>query len=237
MRPATSPGSGRLTPTIPAPSPTPWPRGPTPNGASHSPTHMADRSHTDAPAPDHHRGSTGVNSPPDHHPVHRKPVPTTDRRTVPRTDRRTVRVTDRGRARPASLRPAYPDKTWTFRLTLLAGGSCDHARETAAYRPSPRAAPPGGDPACHLHLSRLPTPRNALRRRPHRGLPPRRPNLSVQSRANVQPITTHLISAAQSSTRQRRTGQGRASSPGPCRVLIGGIRVEGSRCDRAGYPS
>ena len=110
MRPATSPGSGRLTPTIPAPSPTPWPRGPTPNGASHSPTHMADRSHTDAPAPDHHRGSTGVNSPPDHHPVHRKPVPTTDRRTVPRTDRRTVRVTDRGRARPASLRLAYPTR-------------------------------------------------------------------------------------------------------------------------------
>jgi hypothetical protein len=30
-----------------------------------------------------------------------------------------------------------PDKTWTFSLTLLAGSDCDHARETAAYRPSP----------------------------------------------------------------------------------------------------
>ena len=30
-----------------------------------------------------------------------------------------------------------PGTTWTFRLTVLADGSCDHARETAAYRPSP----------------------------------------------------------------------------------------------------
>jgi hypothetical protein len=29
------------------------------------------------------------------------------------------------------------DRTWTFSLTFLAGGDCDHARETAAYRPSP----------------------------------------------------------------------------------------------------
>jgi hypothetical protein len=29
-----------------------------------------------------------------------------------------------------------PDKTWTFSLTFLTGGDCDHARETAAYRPS-----------------------------------------------------------------------------------------------------
>lgn len=26
--------------------------------------------------------------------------------------------------------------TWTFSITLLADGNCDHARETAAYRPS-----------------------------------------------------------------------------------------------------
>jgi hypothetical protein len=31
-----------------------------------------------------------------------------------------------------------PERTWIFSLTLLAGGSCDHAYETAAYRPSPR---------------------------------------------------------------------------------------------------
>jgi hypothetical protein len=30
-----------------------------------------------------------------------------------------------------------PGKTWTFSLTLLAGGSCDHAREAPAYRPTP----------------------------------------------------------------------------------------------------
>ena len=29
-----------------------------------------------------------------------------------------------------------PGKTWIFRLTLLPGGDCGHARETAAYRPS-----------------------------------------------------------------------------------------------------
>ena len=38
---------------------------------------------------------------------------------------------------PSEPEARVPDKTWTFRLTLLAGGSCDHARETAAYRPSP----------------------------------------------------------------------------------------------------
>jgi uncharacterized protein DUF222 len=35
---------------------------------------------------------------------------------------------------PGSLAPC---RTWTFRLTLLAGDHCDHATETAAYRPSP----------------------------------------------------------------------------------------------------
>lgn len=30
-----------------------------------------------------------------------------------------------------------PERTWIFRLTLLAGGDCDHAGETVAYRPSP----------------------------------------------------------------------------------------------------
>jgi hypothetical protein len=30
-----------------------------------------------------------------------------------------------------------PDRTWIFSLTFLAGGDCDHATETAAYRPSP----------------------------------------------------------------------------------------------------
>ena len=28
------------------------------------------------------------------------------------------------------------DRTWTFSLTLLAAGNCDHSKETAAYRPS-----------------------------------------------------------------------------------------------------
>jgi hypothetical protein len=38
---------------------------------------------------------------------------------------------------PGEPETRVPDKTWAFRLTLLAGGSCDHASETAAYRPSP----------------------------------------------------------------------------------------------------
>jgi hypothetical protein len=40
-----------------------------------------------------------------------------------------------GTAREPAARA--PDRTWTFSLTLLAGSDCDHARETAAYRPSP----------------------------------------------------------------------------------------------------
>jgi hypothetical protein len=39
---------------------------------------------------------------------------------------------------PSEPAARVPDRTWIFRLTLLAGGSCDHAYETAAYRPSPR---------------------------------------------------------------------------------------------------
>jgi len=39
---------------------------------------------------------------------------------------------------PSEPGARVPSRTWTFRLTLLAGGSCDHAYETAAYRPSPR---------------------------------------------------------------------------------------------------
>ena len=34
-------------------------------------------------------------------------------------------------------RTGAPSATWIFSLTLLAAGSCDHARETAAYQPSP----------------------------------------------------------------------------------------------------
>ena len=34
-------------------------------------------------------------------------------------------------------RTGAPGATWIFSLTLLAAGSCDHARETAAYQPSP----------------------------------------------------------------------------------------------------
>jgi len=40
-----------------------------------------------------------------------------------------------GTAREPEARAA--GKTWTFSLTLLAGSDCEHARETAAYRPSP----------------------------------------------------------------------------------------------------
>jgi hypothetical protein len=42
-----------------------------------------------------------------------------------------------GRSAPREPEARAPDRTWTFRLTLLADGDCDHARETAAYRPSP----------------------------------------------------------------------------------------------------
>jgi hypothetical protein len=38
---------------------------------------------------------------------------------------------------PREPKARAPDKAWTFSLTLLAGSDCDHARETAAYRPSP----------------------------------------------------------------------------------------------------
>ena len=53
-----------------------------------------------------------------------------------------VRPADSPRDGPGTGAPSAPEarapgKTWTFRLTLLAGGDCDHARETAAYRPSP----------------------------------------------------------------------------------------------------
>ena len=37
---------------------------------------------------------------------------------------------------PSEPEARAPDKTWTFSLTFLTGGDCDHARETAAYRPS-----------------------------------------------------------------------------------------------------
>ena len=42
-----------------------------------------------------------------------------------------------GSGAPSTPQTRAPDRTWTFNLTLLAGGDCDHARETAAYRPSP----------------------------------------------------------------------------------------------------
>ena len=38
---------------------------------------------------------------------------------------------------PSEPEARTPVRTWTFSLTLLARGSCDHARETATYRPSP----------------------------------------------------------------------------------------------------
>ena len=37
---------------------------------------------------------------------------------------------------PGEPEARAPGKTWTFSLTFLTGGDCDHARETAAYRPS-----------------------------------------------------------------------------------------------------
>jgi hypothetical protein len=93
MRPATPPGSGRLTPTIPAPSPTPCRRGPTPGGVSRSPTHMAALSRTDAPAPDRHRVSAVFSGPPDH-PVLRRPASTTDRRPAQMTGQPAASTTD-----------------------------------------------------------------------------------------------------------------------------------------------
>ena len=38
---------------------------------------------------------------------------------------------------PSRPEARAPDRTWTFNLTLLAGSNCDHAKETARYRPSP----------------------------------------------------------------------------------------------------
>jgi hypothetical protein len=53
-----------------------------------------------------------------------------------------VRPADSPRDGPRTGAPSEPaarapNKTWIFSLTLLAGGNCDHVRETAAYRPSP----------------------------------------------------------------------------------------------------
>ena len=53
-----------------------------------------------------------------------------------------VRPADGARDGPRTGTPCEPEahapgETWMFRLTVLAGGSCDHAGETAAYRPSP----------------------------------------------------------------------------------------------------
>ena len=93
MRPVTSPGSGRWTPTIPVPSPTPCRRGPTPGGVSHSPTHMAALSRTDAPAPDRHRVSAVLSGPPDHQ-VLRRPASATDRRAAQVTDQPAASTTD-----------------------------------------------------------------------------------------------------------------------------------------------
>ena len=42
-----------------------------------------------------------------------------------------------GTGAPPEPEARAPDRTWTFSLTLLTGSDCDHARETAAYRPSP----------------------------------------------------------------------------------------------------
>ena len=42
-----------------------------------------------------------------------------------------------GTGAPGAPEARAPGKTWTFRLTILAGGDCDHAKQTAAYRPSP----------------------------------------------------------------------------------------------------
>lgn len=132
-----------MTPTIPAPSPTPYPRGPAPGGVSHLPTHMADRSHTDAPAPDRRGVSTVLSSPPDHL-VHRKPAQaacrqaahvtdrqaarTTDRQAAPTTARQTVRMTVRERARPPGLRLAYPtgpgssaSRSWPTAAVIMPG--------------------------------------------------------------------------------------------------------------------
>jgi hypothetical protein len=42
-----------------------------------------------------------------------------------------------GTGAPSAPEACAPGKTWTFRLTFLAADGCDHARETAVYRPSP----------------------------------------------------------------------------------------------------
>jgi hypothetical protein len=51
------------------------------------------------------------------------------------------RPADSPRDGPRTGAPGEPEarasgKTWTFSLTFLTGGDCDHARETAVYRPS-----------------------------------------------------------------------------------------------------
>jgi len=53
-------------------------------------------------------------------------------------DRPADRPHDGPRTRaPTEPEAQVPNRAWIFSLTLLADSSCDHARETAAYRPSP----------------------------------------------------------------------------------------------------
>jgi hypothetical protein len=52
-------------------------------------------------------------------------------------------------ASPGTPPPRARGDTWTFTLTWLGGGDCDHARETAAYRPTPTLR--------HLVKTRQPT--------------------------------------------------------------------------------
>ena len=82
-------------------------------------------------------GCARAGPPPSQRRANRPPRPPGAQETGPH-----VRPADSPRDGPGSGAPSASEasaagKTWTFRLTLLAGGNCDHARETAAYRPSP----------------------------------------------------------------------------------------------------
>jgi hypothetical protein len=61
-------------------------------------------------------------------------------RAGPPPGRRRARAGPRGNTRdgPGPESPGAKDRTWTFAMTVLDGGDCDHAWETPAYQPTGR---------------------------------------------------------------------------------------------------
>jgi hypothetical protein len=96
------------------------------------------------------------------------------------------------RTRPAGQRPA----------PVAAGPAAGEARDRDLRPPAREhglpasriTAAPHRHPAANMLLPRLPPPGNPMRPRPHRAPRPGRPDLRMQPRADVQAITTQVVS-------------------------------------------